>query len=189
MNMNQDPKPRPSERNRNEDSVSKVFDPHRWLMEFEQEKTLKKGSHGGPQKRRSNDEVMLWNLVSSVVDLLFVSLMLVSFMWGVGQLLQVSVKGAVMNLWQISQGGTLGLFLSFFWVYYVATPAIFVYTPGQWACQITRTPKTLTFRWLVRSSLRLLALLMTGFVLLPLFSWASGQDLEGQLTGVKLVTK
>lgn len=189
MNMNQDPKPRPSERGRSEDSVSKVFDPHRWLMEFEQDKPLKKGSHGGPQKRRSNDEMMLWNLVSSVVDLLFVSLMLVSFMWGVGQLLQVSVKGAVMNLWQISQGGTLGLFLSFFWVYYVATPAILVYTPGQWACQITRTPKVLTFRWLVRSTLRLLALLMTGFVLLPLFSWASGQDLEGQLTGVKIVTK
>jgi hypothetical protein len=95
----------------------------------------------------------------------------------------------VMNLWQISQGGTLALFLSFFWVYYVATPAIFVYTPGQWACQITRTPSVLTLRWLVRSTLRLLAMFMTGFVLLPLFSWASGQDLEGQLTGVKIISK
>lgn len=188
MNMNQDPKPQ-RDRDGQVDPVSKVFDPHRWLLDFEQEKPLKKASPGGPQKRRSKDEVMLWNLVSSVVDLLFVSLMLVTFMWAVGQLLHVSIKGAVLNLWQISQGGTLALVLSFFWVYYVATPALLVYTPGQWACQITRTPEVLTFRWIVRSTLRLLAMFMTGFVLLPLFSWASGQDLEGQLTGLKIYTK
>lgn len=186
--MNQDPKPQP-EKNRDIDSVTKVFDPHRWLLDFEQDKPLKKASPSGPQKRRTNDEVMLWNLVSAVVDLLFVSILLVGFMWGLGQLLQVSVKGALMNLWQISQGGTLGLVLSFFWVYYVAMPALLVYTPGQWACQITRTPEVLTFRWVVRSTLRLLAMVMTGFVLIPLFSWASGQDLEGQLTGLKIYTK
>ncbi len=186
MDIKQDPKPHHEEI----DSVTvKVFDPHRWLLDFEQEKPLKKASPGGPAKRRTSDEMMMWNLISSVADFLIVGVLLFLFVWGLAQVMQVSVKVAMGTLWQISQGGTLLLVLSLLWIYHVACPALLTYTPGQWACQITRTPQNLTFRWVIRATLRLLALFMTGFILLPLFSWASGQDLEGQLTGLKVYTK
>lgn len=185
MDIKQDPKPQ-GEIN---DPTVKVFDPHRWLLDFEQEKPLKKASPSGPVKRRTQDEIMMWNLVSAVFDLMMTGVIFVLLFWGLSQLLQTSVKGAFTSIWQISQGGSLFLLLSLLWIYYVALPAILTYTPGQWACQITRTPPEITFRWVIRSTLRVLALFMTGFLLLPLFSWASGHDLEAQLTGLKLYTK
>jgi hypothetical protein len=186
MDIKQEPKPEGS--HENADSV-KVFDPHRWLLDFEQEKPLKKASPSGPVKRRTRDEVMMWNLVSIIMDLMFTVLITLLTFWGVSQVLETSIKGAVQTLWQISQGGSLLLVASLMWIYHVAIPALATYTPGQWACQITRTPEIITLRWVVRSTLRLMALIITGFVMLPLFSWASGHDLEAQLTGLKLYTK
>lgn len=188
MDINQDPKPESIEKEIGS-LTEKVFDPHRWLLDFEQEKPLKKASPSGPVKKRTQDEVMMWNLISVFVDVLLMSVVLILSFWGLSQLLQTSVRGAFTSLWQLSQGGSLFLLISVMWIYFVAVPALMVYTPGQWACQITRTPETITFRWVIRSTLRMLALFMTGFLLLPLFSWASGHDLEAQLTGLKLYTK
>jgi hypothetical protein len=186
MDIKQDPKPEGSQDNA--DSV-KVFDPHRWLLDFEQERPLKKASPSGPVKKRTRDEVMMWNLVSVVLDLMFMGIITLLTFWGISQLLETSIKGAVFTLWQISQAGSVLLMISLMWIYHVAIPALATYTPGQWACQITRTPETISFRWVVRSTLRIMALSLTGFIMLPLFSWASGHDLEAQLTGLKLYTK
>lgn len=167
-----------------------VFDPHRWLIDFEPEKTVKaKAPPSGPTRRRSKDEMMMWNLVSSIVDFLFVTAFACLFLWSIGQLLETSIKGTVFGLWRLSPVGTVLLSFSFLWVYHVAMPALFTYTLGQWACQITRTPQEISVAWVLKSTFRLMTLFLTGFIVLPLFSWASGFDLEGNLSGLKLYSK
>jgi hypothetical protein len=141
MDIKQEPKP---EGTQNIDNTVKVFDPHRWLLDFEQEKPLKKASPSGPVKRRTRDEIMMWNLVSVIMDMMFMGILTLLTFWGVSQVLETSIKGAVLTLWQISQGGSVLLIASLMWIYHVAIPALATYTPGQWACQITRTPEIIT---------------------------------------------
>ena len=83
MEIKQEPKPDIS----NENGTVKVFDPHRWLLDFEIEKPLKKASPGGPVKRRTRDEIMMWNLISSIADLMMMGLLFLVFFWGFSQLL------------------------------------------------------------------------------------------------------
>jgi len=167
-----------------------VFDPHRWLIDFEPDQKLKKQAPpSGPVRRRSQDEMMTWNLLSAFVDFFFVAVFACLALWGLSQLLGTSVKVAVSGLWRLSPTGSVLLSFSFLWIYHVAMPAIFTFTLGQWACQITRTPQEITVGWLMKSTLRLAALYITGFLILPLFSWAAGSDLEGQLSGLELYPK
>lgn len=167
-----------------------VFDPHRWLVDFESEKPVKrKAPPSGPTRRRSKDEMMMWNLVSSLVDFLFVASFAGLFLWSISQLLGTPIKGIVSGLWQLSPAGTVFLSFSFLWVYHVAMPALVTFTIGQWACQITRTPQEISAVWILKSTFRLMTLFLTGFIVLPLFSWASGFDLEGNLSGLKLYSK
>ncbi len=167
-----------------------VFDPHRWLIDFEPaQKEPKRVPPGGRIRYRSPSEIMMWNLISSIVDFLFVSIFYCLFLWGVSQAIGTSIRGTVFGLWQLSPTGTVLFFFSFLWVYHVALPALVTYTLGQWACQITRTPQEISMGWVARSTFRLITLFLTGFIILPLFSWASGVDLEGQLSGLKIYSK
>lgn len=166
-----------------------VFDPHRWLIDFDEAKPLKKSPPSGAARRRSQDGMMLWNFISSVMDTLFVLALTGFFLWGVGQVLNSSAQATLLGLWRLSHLGSALLFFSFVWVYYVAIPALFTYTLGQWACQITRTPQHIDFKWLMKSTLRLAVLFGTGFILLPLISWLFIVDLEEELSGLKLYSK
>lgn len=167
-----------------------IFDPHRWLVDFEPDRKIKKKSPpSGPVRRRSPNEMMMWNLISSIVDFIFVAAFSCLFLWSIGQLLGSSIRGTVFGLWRLSPTGTVLLSFSFLWVYHIAIPALFTYTLGQWACQITRTPQEISGAWLLKSTFRLITLFLTGFIVLPLFSWASGVDLEGHLSGVKIYFK
>lgn len=167
-----------------------VFDPHRWLIDFESEAPVKKKAPpSGPSRRRTKDEMMMWNLVSALVDFVFVAAFSCLFIWSFSQLAGSSVKGTISGLWRLSPMGSVFLSFSFLWVYHVAMPALFTYTLGQWACQITRTPQEISLKWIAKSTFRLFTLFLTGFIILPLFSWASGSDLEGQISGLKLYSK
>jgi hypothetical protein len=163
-----------------------VFNPNRWLWDFEIEKPKRMSSPNGPVRRRNLNQMMMWNLISSVMDFLFISLVCVTVLWVFGRALDTNVRNTFIGLWKISPTGTVFLFYSFLWVYHVAMPALVSYTPGQWACQITRTPREISFSWIMKATFRLLVLFMTGFMILPLFSWASGTDLEASLSGLKL---
>ena len=166
-----------------------VFNPNRWLWDFEIEKPKKLSGPSGPVKKRSPNQMMMWNLISSIMDFVFVGVICFLVLWGLGKIVDTSVRNTLMGLWKLSPTGTVILFYSFLWIYHVAAPALFSYTPGQWACQITRTPQDITFSWLLKSTFRLIVLFMTGFIILPLFSWASGLDLEESLSGLKLLSK
>ena len=164
-----------------------VFNPNRWLWDFEAEKPKTKvAPPGGRVRRRPTNQMMMWNLVSSFLDFLFVGIFSFLFLWGIGHIFDSSVRNTMANLWSISPAGTFLLFYSFLWVYHVATPALFSHTPGQWACQITRAPSEISFVWILKATFRLFILFLTGFIILPLFSWASGTDLEGSLSGLRL---
>jgi hypothetical protein len=166
-----------------------VFNPNRWLWDFKEEKPQRLASPSGPARGRSNQEIMIWNLVSALLDLIFAGVLCFLFLWGVSRLLDLSIKTTALGLWRLSPSGSGLLFFSFLWVYHVALPALVSYTPGQWACHITRTPSEINFAWVLRSTLRLFWLAITGFVTLPLFSWAAGVDLEETLSGLKLISK
>ncbi len=163
-----------------------VFNPNRWLWDFETEKPKKQGRPSGPGKKRNTNQTMMWNLVSSIMDFLFISLACFLIFWLISRTFDTSVRSAFLGLWKLTPVGTVALLYSFLWIYHVASPAVFSYTIGQWACQITRAPKELTFKWILKATLRLTLLLITGLVIIPLFSWASGVDLEETLTGLKL---
>ena len=163
-----------------------VFNPNRWLWDFEAEKPKRKGGHNGPVRKRNPNQMMMWNLISSIMDFLFVSLTCFLVLWFIGKMVDTSVRNTLIGLWKLSPTGTVVLFYSFLWIYHVAGPALFSYTPGQWACRITRAPKDISFAWISKATFRLLILFMTGFMILPLFSWASGTDLEESLSGLKL---
>ena len=120
------------------------------------------------------------------MDFLFVSLTCFLVLWFIGRMVDTSVRNTLIGLWKLSPTGTVILFYSFLWIYHVAGPALFSHTPGQWACRITRTPKEISFGWITKATFRLVILFMTGFMILPLFSWASGTDLEESLSGLKL---
>ena len=166
-----------------------VFNPNRWLWDFEIEKPKKRSSPSGPARKRNANQMMMWNLISSVMDFLFVGLICFLLVWLMGRAIDTSVRNTLIGLWKLSPTGTIVIFYSFLWIYHVAVPALFSYTLGQWACQITRTPDEITFTWVLKSTFRLIILFMTGFMILPLFSWASGTDLEESLSGLKLHSK
>jgi len=185
MQIDRERNPQP----KSQDPVS-VFDPHRWLIDFdESSKSTKKSPPSGAARRRSQTAMMMWNLISSVMDVLFVLAFTGFFLWGVGQILNSSAQSTLLGLWRLSHIGSTLLFFSLVWVYYVAIPALFTYTLGQWACQITRTPSKIDFKWLLQSTLRLAILFGTGFVVLPLISWLFIVDLEEELSGLKLYSK
>lgn len=183
------PAPNPSGPAGPKDRPVEVFNPNRWLWDFKEEKPQKISRPSGPSRRRSNNEMMMWNLVSSIMDLIFASVICFLFLLMMGRVLDISIKSTLMGLWKLSSTGTVILFFSFLWVYHVALPALVFYTPGQWACHITRTPKEISLNWVLKATFRLLVLFMTGFIILPLFSWASGIDLEENLSGLKLISK
>lgn len=166
-----------------------VFNPNRWLWEFDVEKPKRRGTPSGPVRKRNANQMMMWNLISSVMDFLFVGLICFLAVWLMGKTVDTSVRNTLIGLWKVSPTGTVVLFYSFLWIYHVAGPALFSFTLGQWACQITRTPDEITFGWILKSTFRLIILFMTGFMILPLFSWASGTDLEESLSGLKLQSK
>ena len=163
-----------------------VFNPNRWLWDFEAEKPKRKSHHSGPVRKRNPNQMMMWNLISSIMDFLFVSLTCFLVLWLIGKAVDTSVRNTLIGLWKLSPTGTVVLLYSFLWIYHVASPALFSQTPGQWACRITRTPKEISFSWITKASFRLVILFLTGFMILPLFSWASGTDLEESLSGLKL---
>lgn len=184
MTANIDKQKNPSEQPEGEHLP--VFNPNRWLWDFEGEKPKKLSGPSGPVKRRNPNQMMMWNLISSVMDFLFVAIACFLFLWVSGRLFDTSVRNTLMGLWKISPTGTVVLFYSFLWLYHVAMPALFYFTLGQWACQITRSSNRITFTWILKSTFRLVILFMTGFIVIPLFSWASGIDLEESLTGLKI---
>jgi heme/copper-type cytochrome/quinol oxidase subunit 3 len=171
---------------RERDEHLPLFNPNRWLWDFDGESQTGKKGRSGPVKKRNTNQMMMWNLISSVLDFFFVILTCFLIFWAISRTADTSVRNTLIGLWKLSPTGTVVLLFSFMWIYHVACPALFLYTPGQWACQITRTPKEISFKWILKSTFRLAVLFMTGFMILPLFSWASGIDLEENLSGLKL---
>lgn len=86
---------------------------------------------------------------------------------------------------------TIGLFLTITLIYMVVNRAFAGYTPGEWAfdqrCGQEEQMKTLSY--IPRLVLRTIAVIMTGFVTLPLLSYLFNRDVAGQIAGVNLFRK
>lgn len=82
-------------------------------------------------------------------------------------------------------------FASITWIYFSATRVFMGQTPGEWVFdQRLGTPEMMKSpTYGLKAIARASVVVATGFIFIPLLSWAIGRDLIGQLLGLQLVKK
>ncbi len=142
------------------------------------------GFHGGPSGRRKGYRLAAWSLLASVID----GLILISLSCIFVLAFTFVIKGSHL------ESSLLRLFAEVFflcsWIYMVTLRVLLGSSVGEWACDLRlgqpheRLAKTYPLRIILRANL----ILLTGLVILPLFSLLLGRDIPGQMSGVQLLS-
>lgn len=132
-------------------------------------------------------------LFASVLDGM---LILASFLMSLILMLTITKVDLVSNLTNPNSSAwvyisTVSLFAAVTFIYMVVNRAFLGYTPGEWAfdqiCGKDADRKSLLY--IPRTMLRTLIVMLTGFVILPIFSYLFNKDIAGKISGLMLFKK
>lgn len=149
------------------------------------------GFRGGPVRNRQGRKLVLWSWMASSIDALVLisasCLFLMTFSWIVHTSPVAAVRALAGTGFWVGFGA---LFASCAWVYLLTLRCFFGFTIGEWACDLRlgqphqRFMKSYPVKVLLRVSL----IVGTGLFVLPLFSFLTGRDWAGKITGLFLIS-
>ncbi len=155
---------------------------------------LKTGFHGGPTRRKGRVRV-LWSLMASMIDTLFLLGISCLFCWVFAKVMQTSTFSVFRDLQLMGRSlGALGLvgfiLITASWFYMVILRGLFGSSIGEWACDLRLGAPDDEEKeyFILKVIFRATLVITTGLITLPLISLITGKDIAGQICGLRLVS-
>ena len=153
---------------------------------------LKIGFRGGPVRRNGRAKV-LWSWMASFIDTLFLIGVSCLFSLVFAKIMHTTTFSVFRDLhmmgYSLGVSGFVGaVLIGASWFYMVVLRGLFGASIGEWACDLRLGAPTdedkpeFIFKVIYRATL----ILATGLLTLPLLSFLTGQDIAGQICGLRL---
>lgn len=154
------------------------------------------GFLGGPARRRQRRRIQVWSFCAACLDFFLILSISALFIFAAGSLLKIFYggqsaltilpAGIMRKSWVRLCFGAV-FFLQYF-IYLLGMRFLFGKTLGEFVCQLQLGSLRQKSQpsYIFRVGLRTFLMFVTGGVLIPLLSWAVGQDIAGSWTGLRL---
>lgn len=155
-----------------------------------EDNTPRQSFHRGPVRKRKGYVLIAFSWVAAFIDTLFLVGMSLLFLAAFSLIMRHSLHVVMPRdprLW-IFSGAMVFLFLAN--AYMIVFRSFLGFTLGEWACSlrlgspVERQSKFYSLKVIVR----MMVIVMSGFVTLPLLGLLTGKDLAGSLSGVRLIS-
>ena len=134
-----------------------------------------------------------WDLSASLLDAMLVT---AATLFCLILLLVITQIDLIANIYHPDAGGLvywslLALIGSIAWIYLVCNRVFLGFTPGEWVFdqRLGKPEENATATYAMKTVLRSSLVILTGFFVFPLISFAMNDDLLGKLVGLRLMKK